>query len=78
MLLLIGANNAQGASDMGCLPDFLPGYQGVEDTPGFTSTEMMQQAKAGQTVNMTVLRDGDQIEMPVKLTERPTSSNVPG
>lgn len=25
-------NNAQGACDMGCLPDFLPGYQSIEDT----------------------------------------------
>ena len=34
---------------------------------------LMQQTKVGQTVNLTVLRDGDQIEVPVKLTERPTS-----
>jgi S1-C subfamily serine protease len=33
----------------------------------------MQQTKAGQTVKMTLLRDGKQIEVPVKLTERPTS-----
>jgi formate dehydrogenase alpha subunit len=26
-------NNAQGAGDMGTLPDFLPGYQGVADDP---------------------------------------------
>jgi predicted molibdopterin-dependent oxidoreductase YjgC len=25
-------NNAQGACDMGCLPDFLPGYQTLDDT----------------------------------------------
>ncbi len=24
-------NNAQGARDMGCLPDFLPGYQSLKD-----------------------------------------------
>ncbi|MDI6689676.1 MAG: formate dehydrogenase subunit alpha [Actinomycetota bacterium] len=30
---LLGENNAQGACDMGCLPDFYPGYQRVTD-PG--------------------------------------------
>jgi formate dehydrogenase alpha subunit len=28
---LLTQNNAQGAFDMGCLPEFLPGYQKVED-----------------------------------------------
>jgi S1-C subfamily serine protease len=33
---------------------------------------LMQQTKVGQTVKLTLLRDGKQIEVPVKLTERPT------
>jgi S1-C subfamily serine protease len=39
---------------------------------------LMQQTQVGQTVKLTLLRDGKQIKVPVKLTERPTSSNVPG
>jgi S1-C subfamily serine protease len=39
---------------------------------------LMQQTKAGQTVKLTLLRDRKQIEVPVKLAERPTSSDVPG
>jgi formate dehydrogenase alpha subunit len=32
-------NNAQGACDMGSLPDFLPGYQGLDDGPARSSFE---------------------------------------
>jgi serine protease Do len=39
---------------------------------------LMQQAEPGQTVNLTVLRDGKQIEVPVELAERPTSLAAPG
>ncbi|MEW6681180.1 MAG: molybdopterin-dependent oxidoreductase, partial [bacterium] len=53
---LRGQNNVQGACDMGCLPDLLPGYQKIEEakekfeklwntklpeTPGLTLTEMV-------------------------------------
>jgi serine protease Do len=38
---------------------------------------LMQQAEPGQAVNLTVLRGGEQIEVPVKLAERPTSLTVP-
>jgi 2-alkenal reductase len=34
---------------------------------------LMQQTEVGQTVNMTLLRDSKQIEVPVTLTERPSS-----
>jgi S1-C subfamily serine protease len=34
---------------------------------------LMQQTEVGQTVKLTILRDGEQLEVPVTLTERPTS-----
>jgi serine protease Do len=40
-------------------------------------TALMQQTEPGQTVNLTVLRDGKQIEVPVELAERPTSFAAP-
>jgi S1-C subfamily serine protease len=33
----------------------------------------MQRTEVGQTIVLTLLRDGKQIEVPVTLTERPTS-----
>ena len=38
---LRGENNAQGASDMGCLPNMLPGYRRVSDVPSRVEFEEM-------------------------------------
>ncbi len=43
---LRGQNNVQGACDMGCVPNSLPGYKPVEH-PGLTVTEMTDAAYAG-------------------------------
>jgi formate dehydrogenase (NADP+) alpha subunit len=48
-------NNGQGASDMGCLPDYLPGYHKVQDSPGLTFVEMIEQANAGKIKGMYIV-----------------------
>ncbi|MDY6911468.1 MAG: molybdopterin-dependent oxidoreductase [Chloroflexota bacterium] len=47
-------NNGQGALDMGCLPDFLPGYQ-PSPVAGLTAFEMIEQAKAGRIKSMYIV-----------------------
>ena len=38
---------------------------------------LVQQAQPGQDVPLTLLRDGKQVEVPVTLGERPTSTPTP-
>ena len=46
---LRGQNNVQGCGDAGCLPDSLPGYQGLSET----SLARFQQAWDGQSLSST-------------------------
>ncbi|NLT36201.1 MAG: formate dehydrogenase subunit alpha [Gaiellales bacterium] len=53
---LSGGANAQGACDMGCLPDFLPGFRALDDTDGVKAVEAAMGAKvadkkSGKTVD---------------------------
>ena len=67
-------NNGQGASDMGCLPDFLPGYQSAENA-GLTALEMVEQAKAGKVKGMYIMGENPAASFPDSaLTEEALSS----
>ncbi len=48
-------NNAQGACDMGSLPDFLPGYQGLDDTQARKSFEERWQVRLPTNAGLTAL-----------------------
>lgn len=48
-------NNGLGASDMGCLPDFLPGYQPVANGAGLALSGMLEQAKSGNIKGMYIM-----------------------
>jgi len=48
-------NNAQGATDMGCVPDLLPGYQKVQGNSGLSVIEMIEQAKSGKIKAMYIV-----------------------
>ncbi|MFO8010039.1 MAG: molybdopterin-dependent oxidoreductase [Dehalococcoidia bacterium] len=54
ILALLEENNAQGASDMGCLPDFRPGYE-VSGKAGLTVFEMINQARSGKIKGMYIM-----------------------
>ena len=53
---LRGQNNAQGAYDMGCVPDMLPGNKKV-DAPGLSFSEMMVKAREGALKAMYIIGD---------------------
>ncbi|RJX19344.1 MAG: 4Fe-4S dicluster domain-containing protein [Ammonifex sp.] len=73
-------NNAQGACDMGALPDFLPGYQQVSDlksrrtfedywgiipaAAGLTAFEMIKGAKAGTIKGMYIVGENPAASFP--------------
>lgn len=42
---LAGPANAQGACDVGCLPDFLPGYRALDDSEGVKAVETAMGAR---------------------------------
>jgi formate dehydrogenase alpha subunit len=48
-------NNAQGACDMGTLPDFLPGYQSVEDAQARNTFEALWGCQLPVSVGQTAL-----------------------
>ncbi len=54
ILALLEENNAQGASDMGCLPDFRPGYE-VSGKAGLTVFDMVDQARSGKIKGMYIM-----------------------
>ena len=41
-------NNGLGACDMGCVPEFGPGYESVKGEAGLSFTQMIERAKAGE------------------------------
>jgi len=46
--VLRGASNQQGTQDMGCTPDYLPGYQGLYDNQrGLSWSQMIETAATG-------------------------------
>ncbi len=51
---LRGQNNVQGACDMGCLPNYYPSYQPVDDPHVQSNFERFWQAKLPQEVGLTV------------------------
>ena len=53
---LRGQNNAQGAYDMGCVPDMLPGNKKV-DAPGLSFSDMMGKAREGVLKAMYIIGD---------------------
>jgi len=73
-------NNAQGACDMGSLPDFLPGYQDLEGktkqnfeerwqaclptNPGLTALEMIEQAGSGKLKGMLIMGENPASSFP--------------
>jgi formate dehydrogenase alpha subunit len=48
-------NNAQGACDMGSLPDFLPGYQGIDDAQARKSFEERWKVSLPTSAGLTAL-----------------------
>ncbi len=77
---LRGQNNVQGCGDVGCLPNTLPGFQGLDDEarpkfaaawggplpaePGLTSTEMIEEAAAGRLKAMFVMGENPLLSEP--------------
>jgi len=73
-------NNAQGACDMGSLPDFLPGYQSLDGEakikfeeqwgtclpvkPGLSALEMIEQAAAGKIKGMLIVGENPALNFP--------------
>ncbi len=51
-----GQNNAQGAFDMGCVPDMLPGNNKIDDA-GLSFSEMMVKAREGALKAMYIIGD---------------------
>jgi predicted molibdopterin-dependent oxidoreductase YjgC len=47
-LTVLPAANSRGASDLGCLPEHLPGYRKADGRPGMSTWEMLEAASAGQ------------------------------
>lgn len=56
-------NNAQGACDMGTLPDFLAGYQGIDDAQGRRSFEECWGASLPTNTGLTALEMIEQAEV---------------
>jgi formate dehydrogenase alpha subunit len=52
---LRGQNNVQGACDMGALPDFLPGYQKVEDAKARHKFEEAWRVKLPESPGLTII-----------------------
>ncbi|NQT71589.1 MAG: molybdopterin-dependent oxidoreductase [Chloroflexi bacterium] len=71
LLLLRRENNAQGATDMGCVPDLLPGYQKVQGNSGLSVIEMIEQAKSGKIKAMYIVGENPVANFPdeSKITE---------
>jgi formate dehydrogenase alpha subunit len=77
---LRGQNNVQGCGDAGCIPDNLPGYQGLGDTnrskfeqawgmplpgeKGLRATEMFEEAAAGRLEAMYVTGENPLLSEP--------------
>jgi len=77
---LRGQNNVQGCGDAGCLPNTLPGMQGLEEeavrkfgaawgcelpgAPGLTATEMIEEAAAGRLECMYVVGENPLLSDP--------------
>jgi S1-C subfamily serine protease len=58
--------------------DVITAVDGQAVTAAGEITALVQQAEPGQTMDLTVLRSGQSIEVQVTLTESPTSSSTPG
>ncbi len=55
---LRGQNNAQGACDMGCMPDMLPGNKKIDDSSsGLSFSAMMGKAREGGIKAMYIIGD---------------------
>src|SRR3990172_12380544 len=77
---LRGQNNVQGCGDAGCLPDQLPGLQGIgaeavrkfseawdhdlPSAPGITATEMIEEAAAGRLDCMYIVGENPLLSEP--------------
>jgi formate dehydrogenase alpha subunit len=77
---LRGQNNVQGCGDAGCLPDQLPGLQGMgaeavrafsaawghelPSPPGLTATEMIEEAAAGRLACMYIIGENPLLSEP--------------
>jgi len=48
-------NNGLGSSDMGCLPEYLPGYRAVTNGVGLTFTQVTEHAQAGKVKGMYIV-----------------------
>ncbi len=48
-------NNGLGACDMGCLPDFLPGYEPVKGDTGLSFNQTVEKASAGEIKAMYIV-----------------------
>ncbi|MFO8102021.1 MAG: molybdopterin-dependent oxidoreductase [Dehalococcoidia bacterium] len=57
-------NNGLGAADMGCLPDFLPGYQPVTGDSGLSILGMVEQAKSGKVKGMYIMGENPVVSIP--------------
>lgn len=68
-------NNAQGASDMGCIPDFLPGYRKL-DRPGLTALEMIGGAAEGKIKAMYIVGENPAVSFPNPDATRQALSNL--
>ncbi len=55
-------NNAQGACDMGSLPDFLPGYQGLDDEQARSAFERRWGSSLPDSVGLSALEMIEQAE----------------
>ncbi len=55
-------NNAQGACDMGVLPDFLPGYRSLEDPQTRSTFEDVWQTKLSANPGITIVEALRQVE----------------
>ncbi len=56
-------NNAQGACDMGSLPDFLPGYQSLDDSQARKHFEERWRERLSANTGLTVLEMLEQIKV---------------
>ncbi|MFC2027704.1 molybdopterin oxidoreductase family protein [Chloroflexota bacterium] len=69
-------NNAQGASDMGCVPGLLPGYQSVHDDSGSSVIEMIEQTKSGKIKAMYVVGENPVASLSDELSVAETLSHL--
>jgi len=75
-LTVVPFANSRGASDLGCLPELLPGYEPAQGRPGMGTWEMLEAAAAKRLKALVVMGPSPLAELADRALVREALANV--